>query len=60
VLGIDSDRLFPVVDQEFIARNIPNSLSGPQPVVIHSEFGHDGFLIEDAVVGTHVRGLLDA
>lgn len=58
VLGIDTDRLFPVVDQHFIARHIPNSVSGDEAIVIASNFGHDGFLIEDVQVGSHVRGLL--
>ena len=60
VLGVDSDRLFPVADQQFIAANIPNGLHGTEAVVIESTFGHDGFLIEDALVGSHVRGLLEA
>jgi len=59
ILGIDSDRLFPLPDQHFIASNIATSIHGPEAVVISSAFGHDGFLIEDALVGAHVRGLLD-
>ncbi len=59
IIGIDTDRLFPVSDQHFIASNIANSLSGPEAAVISSAFGHDGFLIEDAIVGSHVRGLLE-
>ena len=58
ILGIDTDRLFPVPDQHVIARGIANSVSGDEAVVISSNFGHDGFLIEDALVGSHVRGLL--
>jgi homoserine O-acetyltransferase len=58
VLGIDSDRLFPVADQEEIARHIPSALDGTEPVVISSRFGHDGFLIEDEAVGAHVSRLL--
>ena len=58
VLGIDSDRLFPVADQHFIARHLSDSISGSEAIVISSAFGHDGFLIEDALVGSHVRGLL--
>ncbi len=60
VLGIDSDRLFPVEDQERIARLAPGNIDGDSPVVIRSEFGHDGFLIEDHAVGAHLRRLLDA
>ena len=58
ILGIDSDRLFPVSDQQVIAGGIRDSVSGADAIVISSAFGHDGFLIEDALVGSHVRGLL--
>ena len=58
VLGIDSDRLFPVDGQHRIARSIPNTLDGDRAVVIASDFGHDGFLIETGVVGQHLRRLL--
>lgn len=58
IIGIDTDRLFPCVDQHFLASNIANSVSGREAIVIDSAFGHDGFLIEDAKVGSHVRGLL--
>jgi homoserine O-acetyltransferase len=60
VVGIDSDRLFPVADQELIARHLPNTLDGDRPVVIESKFGHDGFLIEFDVVGREIARLLAA
>jgi homoserine O-acetyltransferase len=60
VVGITSDRLFPLANQEFIAANLGTHIAGDAPIVIDSEFGHDGFLIEDAVVGPHLRTLLDA
>lgn len=60
VLGIDSDRLFPVPGQQVIAQHLPNSLTGSEPVVISSPFGHDAFLIEDALVGEQLARLLDA
>ena len=60
VIGIDSDRLFPVDDQLLIARLLPANLDGPDAVVISSQFGHDGFLIEDDLVGPHLKRLLDA
>lgn len=60
VLGIDSDRLFPIGGQHRIARGIPNTLDGDQAVVLTSDFGHDGFLIETAAVGHHLRRLLAA
>ncbi|MFB2555814.1 homoserine O-acetyltransferase MetX [Herbiconiux liangxiaofengii] len=60
VVGIDSDRLFPVDDQRLIARHLPNALDGDEPVVISSPFGHDGFLIEFDVVGREIARLFDA
>lgn len=42
VIGLDSDLLFPPSEQKLIARGIPNA----QFEIIHSNFGHDGFLIE--------------
>jgi len=60
VLGIDSDRLFPVPGQRTIARHLPNSITGSDPVVISSPFGHDAFLIEDELVGPELARLLDS
>lgn len=42
VLGIKSDLLFPVVEQQFLARHIPDA----EYQEIDSLYGHDGFLIE--------------
>lgn len=58
VLGIDSDRLFPLAGQREIARLLPNNIDGSAPVVLESAFGHDGFLIELEDVGIHLRRLL--
>jgi len=57
VLGIDSDRLFPIDGQHRIARGVPHTLDGDSAVVLSSDFGHDGFLIETAAVATHLRRL---
>ncbi|MDT0156824.1 homoserine O-acetyltransferase [Microbacterium sp. ARD32] len=57
VIGIDTDRLFPVEGQQRIARSIPN-LIDDEAVVLTSDFGHDGFLIETDEVGMHLRRLL--
>jgi homoserine O-acetyltransferase len=59
VIGIDSDRLFPVEDQNEIARLVPGNIDGSDAVVLSSPFGHDGFLIETEAVGRHIRRLLD-
>lgn len=42
VVGIDSDFLFPVQEQKFLAAHIP----GARLEIIGSRYGHDGFLIE--------------
>lgn len=42
VIGIDSDILFPVKEQKFLAENIPLA----EYVEITSLYGHDGFLVE--------------
>lgn len=58
VLGIDSDRLFPVAGQRIIAAHAPGALDDGTVAVIASTFGHDGFLIEDDAVGAHLARLL--
>ncbi|BDQ00571.1 homoserine O-acetyltransferase [Aquiluna sp. KACHI24] len=60
VLGIDSDRLFPISGQEQIAAGIKGELVGGGLQVIQSEFGHDGFLIEIEAVGKQLEALLQA
>lgn len=42
VIGITTDILFPVAEQQFIADKIPGALFR----TIHSNYGHDGFLLE--------------
>lgn len=42
VIGIESDILFPLEEQQWLAKNIP----GAAYVSIHSTYGHDGFLLE--------------
>lgn len=42
VIGIDTDILFPLREQQFISDNIPGAAFEP----IHSLYGHDGFLLE--------------
>ncbi len=55
VVAVDSDRLFPVEQSERIAAGI----SGAGAVrLIHSDFGHDGFLIEDDQLGPVVTEFL--
>lgn len=42
VIGVNSDTLFPIEEQEYLAKHIPNAELG----VIDSVHGHDAFLIE--------------
>lgn len=42
VIGVYTDILFPLNEQQFIAENIP----GAKLAVINSLYGHDGFLLE--------------
>ncbi len=54
VIGIDSDRLFPVEEQKFIAEHI----KGATYHEITSKFGHDGFLLENDQLTEIIRPLL--
>jgi homoserine O-acetyltransferase len=58
LVGIDSDRLFPVASQEQIAQCSPRNLFGGKLFVISSDYGHDGFLIEAQKVGKLIKRLL--
>ncbi len=60
VLAIDSDRLYPVADQQVLAHGLRGALDGAEPTLLESDFGHDGFLIEREAVGTALRRLLSA
>lgn len=46
VLGIQSDVLFPINEQEFLSKHIPNA----RYEIIDSLYGHDGFLIENQLL----------
>ena len=60
VVGIDSDRLFPLEDQALIAEHIGGELVGGQLRTIESAFGHDGFLIEHEIMGELLAELLNS
>ncbi len=55
VIGIQSDLLFPIEEQAFIANHIP----GARLEIIDSIYGHDGFLIEAAAISSRVSALLE-
>lgn len=51
IFGIQSDILCPLVEQEFLAKNIPHS----KMIVIDSAYGHDGFMVEAEIISKHIR-----
>ncbi|NMH96072.1 homoserine O-acetyltransferase MetX [Pseudonocardia acidicola] len=55
VAGVSSDRLYPTEQQAELAAGIPNAA---ELKVIDSPYGHDGFLIESATVGSLLAELL--
>ena len=54
VVGIDSDGLFPVSEQSFLKKHIPSS----EFVTISSDFGHDGFLVENGQLNKIISDFL--
>jgi homoserine O-acetyltransferase len=56
VVGISSDLLFPLREQQFLASRVPNA----QLKVIESVYGHDGFLVEFEQFKQIVRNFLQS
>jgi homoserine O-acetyltransferase len=54
VIGIETDLLFPIKEQQFLAANIPDA----KFVLIDSQFGHDGFLLEFEKITEHLEKFL--
>lgn len=50
ILGINTDILCPLHEQQFLAQNMPNATL----VEIDSAYGHDGFIIEAEKIGFHL------
>ncbi len=55
VIGITSDVLYPITEQEYLQQTIP----GAQLLSIHSEYGHDGFLLEYEKIETALAKFID-
>lgn len=55
IISIDSDMLIPVSEQKILAKHIP----GVKHEVIHSDYGHDGFLIEHEKLTTELKKFLN-
>lgn len=54
-IGITTDTLFPLREQQFIADQIPGAVFK----AIHSPYGHDGFLLEFTAIETIIREWLE-
>lgn len=55
VIGIKSDVLYPIAEQEFLKQHIPLS----ELLTISSDFGHDGFLLEYEKIEPALRKFLE-
>ena len=55
VMGIDSDVLYPLEEQEEIAKLLPKG----ELCVIYSDDGHDGFLLEQDQMSRHITCFLE-
>lgn len=55
VIGIESDLLFPLQEQRFLAQHIPHGFLK----IVNSKYGHDGFLIEYDILTDMVREFLE-
>jgi len=55
VVGISSDRLYPIELQHEMARLLPGA---PEVQVVDSLVGHDGFLVETAAIGARIADAL--
>lgn len=51
VIGIDSDVLFPISEQELLVKHIENA----ELKILQSQYGHDAFLIESEILKTFIK-----
>lgn len=51
IIGISSDILCPLVEQEFLAKHIPDT----SLIEIDSSYGHDGFMVENQLISQHLE-----
>ena len=54
LVGIESDYLFPLNEQQLLHQHLPNSTLK----IIDSDFGHDGFLIEFDLLSQIIKEIL--
>jgi homoserine O-acetyltransferase len=53
-IGIETDILFPIQEQKFIAAHVP----GASFEIINSSYGHDGFLLEYEQIGNLIAAFI--
>ncbi len=51
VFGISSDILCPLAEQQFLVKHIPNA----ELAEIDSDYGHDGFMVENEQISLHIE-----
>jgi homoserine O-acetyltransferase len=51
IFGIHSDILCPIVEQEFLAKHIPDA----SLIAIDSGYGHDGFMVEAGIISQKIN-----
>ncbi|MDX2190015.1 MAG: homoserine O-acetyltransferase [Bacteroidota bacterium] len=56
IIGIESDLLFPVDEQKYLAENIKNATIA----TIKSIYGHDGFLVESEKIDAIIRNFYNS
>jgi homoserine O-acetyltransferase len=56
VIGIKNDVLFPVEEQQYLAKNIPNA----RFTELDSFYGHDGFLVETEILTEEIGNFFKA
>jgi homoserine O-acetyltransferase len=57
IVAVDSDRLYPVKNSD----RLDSALSGSHGVkIVHSDVGHDGFLVESGQLNAHMSAFLDS
>lgn len=55
VIGITSDLLYPISEQEYLQKKI----AGAELLSIHSDYGHDGFLLEYEKIEAALRKFIE-
>ena len=54
IVGISSDILCPLIEQQFLASHLPNATL----IEIDSNYGHDGFMVESIIISKHLADWL--